>query len=534
MKTIGGGKGPRARAILAAGTAACLTLFGAPTEALWEVVPLASDRPRHVEIGDGRGDGVERVYALGSNSYQTYRRISEYSRANGGWKESVVIEENRGIAEFRLGIGCDNEPAVVARTKIGKILIARHIAGAWAVREASPSELSGFVLKGGLFGSLSLSVFRELEMSDGKSLVVVTSPALTLPGSRCLSKSDPVPAPTQYSVHFRMNPAEGGTAHFFGYKTRTETYTSYLLKDGGYGSELTVPHGEAGERYHFAIEQDHRGKWKLTKLNVSPLLSLAKSISIPASDSKPPRMFTAPGAFLGEAHWDEGRLRFDEIGEIGNLWSVDIAYGDFRRDGINRLYAADSEWTETDSRWRREKLETRNGLAFVVGGLKPASGENAALIGSIRRSLGLGELKWTAGPAIVVAPFIASGVSRADADGVSELIRQRITSIGNCRVLERERVDAIIAEHHLQNENWTAPKSAVRLGELLGARQVVVGSLGKLTGSYVVSVNSVSVHDGVIDRVRMGHWNEAKAPEPVIDRLAAGICPAGKAALETP
>ncbi|OIO10123.1 MAG: hypothetical protein AUJ52_05020 [Elusimicrobia bacterium CG1_02_63_36] len=533
MKTIGGGIGPRTRAVLAAGAAACLTLFGTPAEALWEVVPLSSAHPRHAKIGDGRGDGVERVYALGSNSYQTYRRISEYSRANGGWKESVVIEDNRGIAGFQLGIGCDNEPAVVARTKTGKILIARFAVGAWSVREASPSELSGFVLNG-LFGSLSISVFRELEMSDGKSLVVLTPPALTLPGSRCLSKSDPVPALTQYSVHFRMDPVEGGTAHFFGYKTRTETHTSYLLEEGGYGSELIVPDGEAGERYHFVIEQDHRGKWKLTKLNIGPFLTLARSISIPASDSNPPRMFTAPGAFLGETSWDEGRLRFDEIGEIGNLWSVGIAYGNFRRDGINRLYAADSEWTETDSRWRREKLQTRNGLAFVVGGLKPASGKRAALIASIGRGPGLGELKWTAGPAIVVAPFIASGVSHADADGFSELIRQRITGIGNCRVLERERVDAIIAEHHLQNEDWTAPKSAVRLGELLGAGQVVVGSLGKLAGSYVASVNAVSVHDGVIDRVRVGHWNEAQAPEPVIDRLAAGICPAGNAALEAP
>ena len=61
--------------------------------------------------------------------------------------------------------------------------------------------------------------------------------------------------------------------------------------------------------------------------------------------------------------------------------------------------------------------------------------------------------------------------------GISDLLVDRLLSDGNFSVIERQKLDALIAEQDFSNSGRADASSAARLGKVLGANAIIVGSV---------------------------------------------------------
>src|SRR3954469_3438069 len=94
-------------------------------------------------------------------------------------------------------------------------------------------------------------------------------------------------------------------------------------------------------------------------------------------------------------------------------------------------------------------------------------------------------------PAIAVAqaakPVIAVmyfdnnsfGKDRADYDGlgkgIADMLITDMASNQNVRVVERERIQALLTEQNLVKSGAVSPETAIRLGKIIGAQYMITG-----------------------------------------------------------
>ena len=74
---------------------------------------------------------------------------------------------------------------------------------------------------------------------------------------------------------------------------------------------------------------------------------------------------------------------------------------------------------------------------------------------------------------------------------VSELLTSKLAKLPEFTVVERSQLDQVLKEQKLQTTGAIDPESAVRVGKLLGAQLLVLGSVEKLGGSYQVNARIV-------------------------------------------
>lgn len=101
-------------------------------------------------------------------------------------------------------------------------------------------------------------------------------------------------------------------------------------------------------------------------------------------------------------------------------------------------------------------------------------------------------------PNIAVLPYankaaVSQEISLADASMVSEFVIEQLVDSGRFNVIEREQMLAIMQEMNLSNTGMVSPMSMVQIGNLAGAKYMLVGSVTGLStkvtgGSYENSV----------------------------------------------
>ena len=78
-----------------------------------------------------------------------------------------------------------------------------------------------------------------------------------------------------------------------------------------------------------------------------------------------------------------------------------------------------------------------------------------------------------------VRSYVA-GIFGSDVDigkGIADLIVERLVTAGNFSVVERKAIDKIIAEQNLSNSDRADASSAAKLGAILGADAIIIGSI---------------------------------------------------------
>jgi TolB-like protein len=95
------------------------------------------------------------------------------------------------------------------------------------------------------------------------------------------------------------------------------------------------------------------------------------------------------------------------------------------------------------------------------------------------------------------------GKDRADYDGVGKGIADvLITDMAqnpNVRVVERERIQALLTEQNLTKAGTIDPQTAIRLGKIVGAQYMITGGFmsdGK--GTFVLTARSINVETSAI------------------------------------
>jgi hypothetical protein len=87
-------------------------------------------------------------------------------------------------------------------------------------------------------------------------------------------------------------------------------------------------------------------------------------------------------------------------------------------------------------------------------------------------------------------------VSPTDAAVISDMLRSAIIKTGKVNVIEKANMDRILAEQAFQQTGCTTSECAVKLGKLLNAQRMVVGSVGRMLGDYYLSVRVIDVESG--------------------------------------
>ena len=89
---------------------------------------------------------------------------------------------------------------------------------------------------------------------------------------------------------------------------------------------------------------------------------------------------------------------------------------------------------------------------------------------------------------IAVLDFSAKNVSKDDADIIAEFFRSELIKIGKFNVLTRSHIRKIADEQRFQSSGMTDVKNVVKIGKLINAQYVFVGSYSKLDTLFMLNM----------------------------------------------
>ena len=117
-----------------------------------------------------------------------------------------------------------------------------------------------------------------------------------------------------------------------------------------------------------------------------------------------------------------------------------------------------------------------------------------------------GSLTAQAVSVVVIAPFDAKGVSKDEADVITEIFTAEYAAAGGANVVDRTSFDKIRAQLSFQTSDWSNSDKVAQLGKALNANQVVVGQLLKfreqiITTIKVIDVNTTTILSSRTERV---------------------------------
>lgn len=102
-------------------------------------------------------------------------------------------------------------------------------------------------------------------------------------------------------------------------------------------------------------------------------------------------------------------------------------------------------------------------------------------------------------PMVAVLPLDARGLTSEEGTVMTEMLGSELLQTGAFRVMERSQMDKILAEQGFQKSGaCDNSQCAVEMGQLLGIERMVVGSIGKVGRTFLVSVRMVNVGTGEI------------------------------------
>ncbi|MFC1481693.1 DUF2380 domain-containing protein [Candidatus Neomarinimicrobiota bacterium] len=97
---------------------------------------------------------------------------------------------------------------------------------------------------------------------------------------------------------------------------------------------------------------------------------------------------------------------------------------------------------------------------------------------------------------IAVLDFDAFGISEVEAAALSNRLRNELFRLGRFNVVDRGMMENILKEQDFQQTGCTSNDCLVEVGRILGAQQMVGGSVSKVGQTFTVSARLVDVASG--------------------------------------
>jgi hypothetical protein len=131
------------------------------------------------------------------------------------------------------------------------------------------------------------------------------------------------------------------------------------------------------------------------------------------------------------------------------------------------------------------------------------------------------------------------GVDEFVAKLIGDQLTNRLAQNPFVRLVERRRLERVIAEQNLQHSGRTDPATATRLARILNVQKVILGSVGKLGSTMTIYTQLVDVETGAIEGAREMQCRNCSLedlPQAVSEMSSSLVAPAppGTAALPSP
>jgi len=99
---------------------------------------------------------------------------------------------------------------------------------------------------------------------------------------------------------------------------------------------------------------------------------------------------------------------------------------------------------------------------------------------------------------ISVLDFQANGLPLNEVSILSDRFRAELIQLKEYSVIERATMEEVLKEQGFQQSGCVTNECVVEIGELLGAQQMVAGSIGKLGTAYTVTARIIDIQTGEI------------------------------------
>jgi TonB family protein len=100
---------------------------------------------------------------------------------------------------------------------------------------------------------------------------------------------------------------------------------------------------------------------------------------------------------------------------------------------------------------------------------------------------------------IAVFDFENNGLKKYEVRQLSTRLESEVVKIGGFRVVERTKIDEILKEQKFQMSGCV-DECLIEIGKMMGAKQIILGSVGELAGLYTITVKLVDAETGELIR----------------------------------
>jgi TolB-like protein len=102
---------------------------------------------------------------------------------------------------------------------------------------------------------------------------------------------------------------------------------------------------------------------------------------------------------------------------------------------------------------------------------------------------------------IAVLEFEGKNVTAVDASILTDKLRGELIRTGRFTVLERGAMNDILKEQGFQRTGCTDESCIVEIGQLIGVKKMIAGSIGKIGNMFFISGRMIDIESGQIDKV---------------------------------
>jgi len=94
---------------------------------------------------------------------------------------------------------------------------------------------------------------------------------------------------------------------------------------------------------------------------------------------------------------------------------------------------------------------------------------------------------------MAIIDFEGLGISQQEAQLLTNRLRTLLVQTDNYNIIERGQMEQIFQEQNFQLSSCTSQECAVEIGQILGAQQIMTGSIGKIGETFTVDLRIIDV-----------------------------------------
>jgi len=126
------------------------------------------------------------------------------------------------------------------------------------------------------------------------------------------------------------------------------------------------------------------------------------------------------------------------------------------------------------------------------------------------------------------------GVSESAARMLSDYLRTQLFNTGKFILVTRESMEQVLKEQQFQLSGCTSQECIVQVGQLLGVRKMFTGSIGKIGATYMLTLKSIDVQSGQIEKAVTEECAECKEDALIVSVRNIAKKIAGIAVVQSP